>query len=198
MNSVTPLIRKAKQSDLESLGELLNRYEAFVTAYVKRRVASLRPRVGPADVVQEANANVCRGFSFEGDSEAEFTAWYLKITDHVIINLFRKHGAQIRDLAKDRRMYDDTGSASVGWYEPAGNATTPSQKLMKGEAALQLMACISELPADQQEAIQLRHLDGYSTQEICDAMNKTPASVAGLLQRGLRKLRELLSKDVSL
>jgi len=195
MQSLDTLIEKARRNDQRAQGELLQRYVPFLTAYVSRRIAGLEQRVDSSDVVQEVHLKVCSGFSFLGATEAELTAWILTIADNTIVSLFRKHGAQVRDLTRERRMCDATGSASVSWYEPAGNATTPSQKLMKGEAALRLLQCIAELPSSQAEAIRLRHLDGLTTQQICEAMNRTPSAVAGLLQRGLQKLRQLMSGD---
>jgi RNA polymerase sigma-70 factor (ECF subfamily) len=49
-------------------------------------------------------------------------------------------------------------------------------------------------PASQRQAVGLHHLQGLSLQEVVDTMESTKPAVAGLLHRGLKKLRELLDK----
>ena len=41
----------------------------------------------------------------------------------------------------------------------------------------------------QREAIVLQHWHGYSLKKIAEHMDRTPVAVAGLLKRGLRRLR---------
>jgi RNA polymerase sigma-70 factor (ECF subfamily) len=50
------------------------------------------------------------------------------------------------------------------------------------------------LPDDQREAVILRHLQEFSLPEIMQLMGRSRASVAGLLFRGLRALREWLQE----
>jgi len=40
-------------------------------------------------------------------------------------------------------------------------------------------------------AVELRHLNGWTLNEIAEHLEKTPAAVAGLLHRGLERLRTL-------
>ena len=70
-----------------------------------------------------------------------------------------------------------------------------SQRMMAGERAVRLAAALGRLPDDQAQAVQLRHLDGFPIAAIADKMDKSERGVAGLLFRGLRKLREMLDGD---
>ena len=49
------------------------------------------------------------------------------------------------------------------------------------------------LPEDQRNAVELRHLYGYSVSDITSRMGRTRPSVAGLLRRGFGCLREHLT-----
>src|ERR687887_598986 len=72
--------------------------------------------------------------------------------------------------------------------------TTPSQHVMQNEKTRCLAECLAALPPDQQMAVELHHLAGYSLSEIAQRMKKSKASVAGLLRRGLQNLRESLKE----
>jgi DNA-directed RNA polymerase specialized sigma24 family protein len=43
----------------------------------------------------------------------------------------------------------------------------------------------------------LHHLQGLPLAEVSEQLDKTPAAVAGLLHRGLKRLRELMSADAT-
>jgi RNA polymerase sigma-70 factor (ECF subfamily) len=60
---------------------------------------------------------------------------------------------------------------------------------------LELAEAISELPDDQQTAIELHHLRGLTVPEVCERMKRSPAAVAGLLRRGLKALRARLHDE---
>jgi RNA polymerase sigma-70 factor (ECF subfamily) len=60
---------------------------------------------------------------------------------------------------------------------------------------LRLAQALAELPDDQRAAVELKHLKGYSLEEVARQLGRTKASVAGLLFRGLRRLRELMGDE---
>jgi RNA polymerase sigma-70 factor (ECF subfamily) len=70
------------------------------------------------------------------------------------------------------------------------NTSSPSQRMMRDEAAVVLSACLEQIPETQRDAIRLRYLEGMALKEISDRMQKSEMAVAGLLKRGLRALRE--------
>jgi RNA polymerase sigma-70 factor (ECF subfamily) len=59
---------------------------------------------------------------------------------------------------------------------------------------VRLADSLARLPGDQRRAVELRHLQGLSLIEVGRTMNRTVAAVAGLLQRGLRALRNDLGE----
>lgn len=67
---------------------------------------------------------------------------------------------------------------------------TPQTLGQRAEDRVELSRAILELPAAQREAIELRYLEDLPLSEITQRMNRSPASVGGLLQRGLAKLRD--------
>jgi RNA polymerase sigma-70 factor (ECF subfamily) len=60
---------------------------------------------------------------------------------------------------------------------------------------LRLSAALALLPDDQRRAVELHHLRGLPSPEVARLMERTPRSVAGLLLRGMRRLRQLLNEE---
>ena len=52
---------------------------------------------------------------------------------------------------------------------------------------------MNHLPPDQRRVVELHHLKGLPVAEVAKLMDRTRPAVVGLLFRGLKKLRELLT-----
>jgi RNA polymerase sigma-70 factor (ECF subfamily) len=74
----------------------------------------------------------------------------------------------------------------------AAEQSTPSEQAQRNEAALQLEDALAELPERQREAVVLKHIHGWSLAAIREHLGVSTAAVAGLLNRGLKGLRDLL------
>jgi RNA polymerase sigma-70 factor (ECF subfamily) len=58
-----------------------------------------------------------------------------------------------------------------------------------------LADALAQLPADQRTAVELKKLHGCSVADIAKEMGKSRAAVAGLIRRGLERLRALLTEN---
>ncbi len=76
----------------------------------------------------------------------------------------------------------------------AADQTSPSERVIRREEVLRLACALGQLPEDQRRAIELHYLRGLVLSEAAGLMDRSPAAVAGLLFRGLKKLRELLDE----
>jgi len=72
--------------------------------------------------------------------------------------------------------------------------SSPSQQAMHNEQMLRLADALTALPDGQREAVVLHYWQELSLNEVAAQMGRSPASVAGLLQRGLKTLRGLLAE----
>ena len=77
----------------------------------------------------------------------------------------------------------------------AADSTSPSTEMEHQEQLVHLAQVLARLPEDQARALDLKHLQGYSVEQIAQEMGRSGPSVAGLLRRGLQRLRELLAAD---
>ena len=69
---------------------------------------------------------------------------------------------------------------------------SPSEQPVRQEQILELAAALAGLPEDQRTAVELHHLEGHSLAEVGARLQRSKEAVAGLLFRGLKRLRELL------
>lgn len=74
----------------------------------------------------------------------------------------------------------------------AADGSSPSDKAIRNERVMILADALEKLPEAQREAVLLHYLEGLPTPEIGARLGRTPASVSGLLRRGLKALRALL------
>lgn len=147
----------------------------------------LAARVDASDVVQQTFLSAIRRFDdFTGQDMDALAGWLRLIHERNLIDTARRH------LDADLRTVDREDPGVTAKDLAAEELTTPSQRMMQGESAVQLARALTGLPQDQAEAVRLRHLDGWSLDRIATKMNRTKRSVANLLHRGLANLREKL------
>jgi RNA polymerase sigma-70 factor (ECF subfamily) len=73
---------------------------------------------------------------------------------------------------------------------------TPIDHAVNDEQLMHLPDALDQLTESQRDAIVLHHLQGLSLADTAQRLGKTQPSVAGLLHRGLKKLRQLLERKV--
>jgi RNA polymerase sigma-70 factor (ECF subfamily) len=156
--------------------------------------ATLQGMIDPSDAVQQTLLRAHeRREQFRGRSDREQAAWLRQILAHTMIDLLRKHGAEID--RRDRSLEIALEESSYRWEALlAASSSSPSAKCEHHEQLMRLSGALARLPEDQRCAVEMRHLQELPIAEIGHRMNRTNAAVGGLIQRGLRRLRELLDE----
>jgi RNA polymerase sigma-70 factor (ECF subfamily) len=147
-------------------------------------------------VVQQTllEAHAQRG-QFRGTTEAELTAWLRRILAHNLADAGRAHRRECRDVARERSLdaaVDESASRLQAWA--AADQTSPSGRAMRQEDLIRLAAALEQLPEPQRQAVLLHHLQGQTLAQTAAALGRTEPAVAGLLHRGLQRLRDLLQE----
>jgi RNA polymerase sigma-70 factor, ECF subfamily len=153
-------------------------------------------RVEPSDLVQQTllDAHRQRG-QFRGREPAEMAAWLRRMLACNLADALRALKRGKRDVARERSLEAALAESSArleAWL--AAEQSSPSQQAMHNEQLLRLADTLTRLPEAQREAVLLHYWQGLSLAEVAVQMGRTSASVAGLLQRGLKTLRELLTE----
>ena len=80
----------------------------------------------------------------------------------------------------------------------AAETPSPSHKAVHNEQMLQLCDALELLPEAQREAVQLHYLENMKLAGIAARMERSTTAIAGLLKRGLQKLRSEMNRPESL
>jgi RNA polymerase sigma-70 factor (ECF subfamily) len=176
----------------------LNRYRQYLLLLARAEIdPRLREKLDPSDIVQQTMLDAYqKREQFRGTTEAERAAWLRQILANNLVDALRAVGRQKRDAAREQSLelqIEQSSQRLSRWL--TAEQSTPSQKLKQHEQAIRLADALAELPPAQREALVLQNWEGWSLAQIAEQMGRTPAAVAGLLKRGLKRLRELLADD---
>jgi RNA polymerase sigma-70 factor (ECF subfamily) len=178
-------------------GACLERHRPYLNLLAS---AHLRGRQGTkldaSDVVQQTLLDAfAKKDQFRGLSEGELAAWLRQILKNNLLEAARNQQRDKRDVRREQPLasgIDESFARADHWL--AAVQSTPSQQAVREEDLLKLSEALAVLPEPQRDAIILHHLQGLKLTEVATAMERTEASVAGLLFRGLAKLQTLLKE----
>jgi RNA polymerase sigma-70 factor (ECF subfamily) len=177
----------------------LNRFRPYLLMLARLQFDdTLQAKLDESDIVQQTllEAHQCLG-NFRGRTDAEKAAWLRSILARNLADEIRKYRCGKRDIHSEASLHgalDESTARLERWL--ASESGTPSQHAMANEQVVVLAAAMLKLPQDQRRAIELHHLQGFASVEVAAKLGRTEIAVAGLLRRGLKKLRELIREDM--
>jgi RNA polymerase sigma-70 factor (ECF subfamily) len=153
-----------------------------------------RNRIDPSDIVQQTLMEAhAKAEQFQGD-ESALAAWLRQALVNNLRDAWRALRRDKRDLRREQALSQAVEQSSA---RLAGMLAAPpssaSQRAVRNEDLIRLANALPRLPEAQREAIVQHHLQGCTLSETARSLGKTDAAVAGLLHRGLRKLREIMT-----
>jgi RNA polymerase sigma-70 factor (ECF subfamily) len=158
----------------------------------------LQGKLDASDVVQETLLKAHQALAeFRGQTEAELAAWLRRILANTLADAGRRYlTGEARNVNLERSLEDAVQQSSARleqWL--ADGQVAPGEQALRQEQLLRLSRGLAALPADQRQAVELRHLRGCSVGDVAREMGRTRAAVAGLLRRGLEALRQHLGGE---
>jgi RNA polymerase sigma-70 factor, ECF subfamily len=190
-----------RRGDADAFATLVDRYSP---AMIRVALAYVPSRATAEEAVQETWIAVMRGIDrFEGRSSLK--TWIFGI----LTNLAMRSGARERRSTPFSALAkaEDTGEPSVApdrflpadddrfpghWAIPP--ARWPDESLLAGETRAVIAAAIAELPIAQRTVIALRDVEGWTSEEVSEALEISPGNQRVLLHRARSRVRAAIER----
>ena len=180
--------------DGDELAQRLESFRSYLLLLARVQIdARLQGRLDPDDVVQQTLTRALeKRDRFRGSDDAQRAAWLRTLLSRTLIDAARKL-ARAGGVARSLEAALEQSSARLEAFL-AADQTSPSGQVVRQERLRRLADALAALPDDQRRAVELKHLQGLALVEVAQRMNRSGPAVAGLLQRGMRALRNALGE----
>jgi RNA polymerase sigma-70 factor, ECF subfamily len=197
------LVAALCRGDANAFATLVDRHSP---AMIRVALAYVPSRAAAEDAVQETWIAVMRGIGgFEGRSSLK--TWIFRI----LTNVAMRSGARERRSLPFSALAEaeDTGGPSVDpdrflpadhelfpghWVIAPARWPLPEEGLLADEVRAVIAAAIAELPAAQRTVIALRDVDGWSSEEVCEALEISAGNQRILLHRARSRVRNAIER----
>ncbi len=108
------------------------------------------------------------------------------LDDRALVQALRR-----RDERAAEQLIERYGASPSRWSE------LPEERLAAGETLACIARTLETLPAAQRAVMTLRDVEGWSGDEVCEALGLTDANQRVLLHRARSKVRAALDAELS-
>ena len=176
--------------------ERLEQWRPYLRTLARMQIEhKFHAKIDPSDIVQQTMIEAHLAMKqFRGETERELAGWLRRILARNLADEVRKFSRLKRDAGLEQSLQAAINDSSLCMERYlAGDGSSPEHRAIHKEQLVRLAAAVESLPEDQRMAVTLHHLQGKSACDIASQYGKTEVAVAGLLRRGLKRLRELMS-----
>jgi RNA polymerase sigma-70 factor (ECF subfamily) len=172
------LILQAQGGNNDAFGQLVRHHQQAVYNIAYRLTGN---RQEAEDVAQEAFVKTYQALG-RFDSQRPFAPWLYRIATNTALNWIKRQRPQT-ELDEE--------------VAPADVAPSPETQAITTETTERLRAAIANLPHNYRAAIELRHFQGLSYNEMSEALGVSPSDVKSWLFRARRRLRKALKPEAA-
>jgi RNA polymerase sigma-70 factor (ECF subfamily) len=182
------LVERVQKGDREAFSLLFEKYRNRLAVIIHCRLgANLRRDADVDDVLQETMLRAFRNIDgFEYKAPGSFMSWLARIAEHVIVDLARSQNRQKR-AGEHVRFRSES---NPGGPEPA-DSYTPSRIFRENESLGKFVETLGSLPEDYRRVILLAKVEGLTTSEVAQRLEKSNEATSLLLHRAIKRLRAL-------
>jgi RNA polymerase sigma-70 factor (ECF subfamily) len=186
----TNLLAAARRGSPDAFGPLFEAARGQLLAMAQQELPqTLRPKLGPSDIVQETAVDAQRDFpQFTGTTAEECFAWLRTVLRNNVIDAIRRYDKSLK------RGGVQEVSLATAYGRRQGEGVRLAQSLPEGSAirredASSVARMLERLPADYREVLELRYWQGLSFVEIGGRIGRSPDAVRKLWYRALERLQ---------
>jgi RNA polymerase sigma-70 factor (ECF subfamily) len=195
------IVRALREGDEAAFARLAREYHASLLRVAQIYVSS---RAVAEEVVQETWIGVLNGLDrFEGRSSLK--TWIFRILTNIAKTRAQREGRTLPFSALQRpgvvpepavepdRFNGPDHSVWPGhWSSPPQEWNAPEERLLGGEVRDLVEREIEQLPPAQRAVISLRDIEGWPSEDVCNALGVTETNQRVLLHRARSKVRAAL------
>ena len=178
------------------LGRHLDGFREYLRLLARLQLrANLAGKIDLSGVVQQTLLEAYQardGFPLDPAQQA---AWLRRALANNLTDEIRRLGSRGKERVEEQSLEQALEASSArleAWL--AREESTPGRKAVRKEQLSRLAETLLQLPEDQRQAVELHHLQGMSLAAVGQQLGRSREAVAGLVFRGLKKLRSLLAK----
>ena len=193
------LVEGLRAGDEAAFVMVMRMYGAGMLRVAEMYVSS---RAVAEDVVQEAWVGVLKGIGrFEG--RASLKTWLYRIVANTAKTRgvresrsipFSSLGDEGHDATVEPDRFLGSGERFPGHWAVPPQAWAPEGRLLAEESLEVVQRAIDELPPAQRAVITMRDVQGFTSEEVCNALDVTETNQRVLLHRGRAKVRSALEE----
>ncbi len=195
------LLVALRGGDERALTDLVERYHGSL---IRTVMAYVRDRDVAEEVVQETWIAVIKGLDrFEGRSS--LGTWIFRIATYQARSRGQRERRTIPLSALDPGPDEPSVDAdrfrgpddrwTGGWLTPPGSwGADASERLLARETQQVVASTLAELPDAQRTVMSLRDIQGWSSDEVCEALDISPGNQRVLLHRARSRVRGALER----
>jgi RNA polymerase sigma-70 factor, ECF subfamily len=158
--------------------------------------AGLAGKVDLSGVVQETLLEAYQVHDRLPTDPAEQAAWLRRALTNNLTDEIRRRVGRGRARVTEQSLQQAIETSSPRLEARLASAeSTPSRVAVRNEQLSRLAEALPRLPDDQRLAVELHHLQGLSLAEAGQRLGRSREAVAGLVFRGLKRLRTLLAEN---
>jgi RNA polymerase sigma-70 factor (ECF subfamily) len=173
----------------------LERYRDYLRLLAELQLDRvLQGKIDLSGVVQQTMLEATQASPHrELEHPGQIAAWLRRLLANNLADEIRKLRAAKRDVRRERSLeaaLEQSSNRLEAWL--ARDQPSPSGHARRQEEALLVSTALSRLPEAQREALVLRYFHDLPLSQIAERLGRSHAAVAGLLKRGLQRLRDQL------
>jgi RNA polymerase sigma-70 factor, ECF subfamily len=184
VNAVAPAddraLIEAALRDRNAYAEVVRRYEPVIARYV-RRLLGINAQ-SAEDVLQEIFIKAYVNLN-DYDRARPFAPWLYRIAHNEAVSFLRKHNSERHTIS---------GEDALLILERTADGEDPGVLWQRRRAADEVRQALGGLTGRYRDVLVLRYIEEKSYDEIADILEMPAGTVATLIARGLRQLKDTL------
>ena len=205
MDNDAELVARLQAGDDEAFVTLVDRFHAPMLRLAANYVPN---RAVAEEVVQDTWIGVLNGIDrFEGRSSLK--TWIFRILTNIAKTRAQREGRTLPFSALQRpdvvqepavepeRFRDPEDPRWPGHWASPPQPWGPEERLLGGETRAVIERAVEQLPGPQRAVISLRDIEGWSAEEVCNALELSETNQRVILHRARSKVRRALEDYLS-